>query len=133
MRQLVVVAVLVVVPQGLWSPTPPNPCLTEAVWQESRGEPLESQVMVVDVVVNRSLVRNKSYCEVVWERGQFSWTKTWKGWNVGTWDYWLVIEKQKASGSCTCYQWFRVAKDVGHSNLVVGNMTFYCNYWGTKK
>lgn len=52
-------------------------CLAMNVYHEARGEPHEGQLAVAYVTMNR--VANprypKSVCEVVWQGGQFSWTK----------------------------------------------------------
>lgn len=51
-------------------------CLACNIYFESRGEPFEGQVMVARVTLNR--VKHHSFpggiCEVLWQRGQFSWT-----------------------------------------------------------
>ncbi len=51
-------------------------CLACNVYFESRGEPFEGQLMVARVTLNR--VRDSKFpddiCEVLWQRGQFSWT-----------------------------------------------------------
>ncbi|MDH5377321.1 MAG: cell wall hydrolase [Gammaproteobacteria bacterium] len=51
-------------------------CLALNVYHEARGEPLEGQLAVAMVTMNR--VYSKSYpdtvCGVVWQRRQFSWT-----------------------------------------------------------
>lgn len=49
--------------------------LTMCVYQEARGERFSDQVRVAQVVINRSIERNKSYSEVIFEPNQFSWTK----------------------------------------------------------
>lgn len=48
-------------------------CLALTVFQEARGEPLMGQRAVATVVLNRSRIRNLDTCEVLLERGQFSW------------------------------------------------------------
>lgn len=45
-------------------------CIAEAVYFESRGEPVDAQVAVASTVVNRGRP-----CEVVRQRGQFSYRK----------------------------------------------------------
>ena len=48
-------------------------CLSLAVYHEARGEPIEGQEAVAEVVINRSEARHKSVCAVVYEPSQFSW------------------------------------------------------------
>ena len=52
-------------------------CLAGAVYFESRGEPLNGQLAVAQVVINRTDDRRfpGSYCEVVFQRAQFSFVK----------------------------------------------------------
>jgi len=51
-------------------------CLALNMFFEARNEPLEGQILVAEVTLNR--VASKSYpnnvCDVVWQRKQFSWT-----------------------------------------------------------
>jgi Cell wall hydrolyses involved in spore germination len=51
-------------------------CLSEAIYHESRGEPLEGKKAVANVVLNRleSNMFPSSICKVVYQRKQFSWT-----------------------------------------------------------
>jgi spore germination cell wall hydrolase CwlJ-like protein len=49
-------------------------CMAENVYHEARGEPLDGQLAVNAVVLNRSERRYMSPCDVVWEPSQFSWT-----------------------------------------------------------
>jgi spore germination cell wall hydrolase CwlJ-like protein len=51
-------------------------CLAEAVFHEARGESIEGQAAVARVVMNRTRYPKtfgKSICEVVYQKGQFSW------------------------------------------------------------
>ncbi len=52
-------------------------CLAGAVYFESRGEPLDGQLAVAQVIVNRSESRQfpSSYCGVVYQRSQFSFVR----------------------------------------------------------
>ena len=52
-------------------------CLAQAVYFEARGEPLEGQLAVARVVINRaeSSVFPDDYCSVVTQRSQFSFVK----------------------------------------------------------
>ncbi|MGB3723241.1 MAG: cell wall hydrolase [Pacificimonas sp.] len=51
-------------------------CLASAVYNEARGEPLEGQLAVAQVVLNRAQDRRwpSSICDVVYQRYQFSFT-----------------------------------------------------------
>ncbi|WP_298470792.1 cell wall hydrolase [uncultured Erythrobacter sp.] len=52
-------------------------CLAGAVYFEARGEPLDGQLAVANVVINRADDRRfpASYCGVVYQRAQFSFVK----------------------------------------------------------
>ena len=52
-------------------------CLAGAVYFEARGEPLEGQLAVAQVIVNRAEDRRfpSNYCGVVYQRSQFSFVK----------------------------------------------------------
>jgi len=52
-------------------------CLAQAIYFEARGEPLEGQLAVARVIVNRtqSPLFPGDYCSVVAQRGQFSFVK----------------------------------------------------------
>ena len=49
-------------------------CLHEALWFESRSEPLEGKVAVLEVIHNRTIHKNypDSYCSVIQQSRQFS-------------------------------------------------------------
>lgn len=59
--------------QGVRSPIRPGAsdleCLTQAIYYEARGEPVEGQVQVAQVVLNRArqAARPKTICQVVYE------------------------------------------------------------------
>ncbi|MDZ4308492.1 cell wall hydrolase [Allopontixanthobacter sp.] len=57
--------------------SPEMECLAGAVYFESRGEPVDGQLAVAQVVVNRAESRQfpSSYCGVVYQRSQFSFIK----------------------------------------------------------
>ncbi|MEE4201231.1 cell wall hydrolase [Erythrobacter sp.] len=52
-------------------------CLAGAVYFESRGEPLDGQLAVAEVIINRAEDRRwpASYCGVVYQRSQFSFVR----------------------------------------------------------
>ena len=53
-------------------------CLAKNIYHEARGEPLEGQIAVAQVTLNRvqSGEFQNSVCEVVYANKQFSWTNT---------------------------------------------------------
>lgn len=52
-------------------------CLATNVYMEARGEPMEGQIAVAKVTLNR--VKDNTICDVVYEPNQFSWTNSYKG------------------------------------------------------
>lgn len=50
-------------------------CMALAIYYEAQGEPLRGKQAVAEVVNNRSVTWNKGTCDVVFQRGQFSWTR----------------------------------------------------------
>lgn len=48
-------------------------CLASAIYHEARGEPLEGQRAVYEVIHNRAKAKKKSLCAVVKAPKQFSW------------------------------------------------------------
>lgn len=61
-------------------------CLAGAVYFESRGEPLDGQLAVAQVVINRAEDRRwpASYCGVVYQRSQFSFVRGGRMPNINT-------------------------------------------------
>lgn len=60
------------------SDMPPDlQCVAQAVYFEARGEPLDGQLAVAEVIINRAASRHfpDSYCSVVKQRAQFSFVK----------------------------------------------------------
>jgi spore germination cell wall hydrolase CwlJ-like protein len=57
--------------------TPNLKCLAQAVYFESRGEPIEGQLAVAEVVVNRAKSGQypTSYCDVITQPAQFSFVR----------------------------------------------------------
>ena len=57
-------------------------CLAKAIFFEARGESYAGKVMVANVIVNRTKFGKpfpNTICKVVYQRNQFSWTKSkWK-------------------------------------------------------
>jgi spore germination cell wall hydrolase CwlJ-like protein len=56
---------------------PDMKCLAQAVYFESRGEPIEGQLAVAEVVINRakSDLYPDSYCDVIKQPAQFSFVR----------------------------------------------------------
>lgn len=50
-------------------------CLTMVIYHEARSESTLEQELVAHVVMNRVKERNKSVCEIVKQKNQFSWVK----------------------------------------------------------
>lgn len=48
-------------------------CIASAIYYEARGEPIEGQRAVYDVIMHRVKATKKSPCAVVKARAQFSW------------------------------------------------------------
>lgn len=48
-------------------------CLALAVFTEARGEPIHGQEAVAHVVLNRAAIRDMEVCDVITEKGQFTW------------------------------------------------------------
>jgi spore germination cell wall hydrolase CwlJ-like protein len=60
-------------------------CLSEVVYQEARGESYRGQLAVAQTVLNRakSVHFPNTVCGVVFQKNQFSWTRTWnQSWNA---------------------------------------------------
>lgn len=56
-------------------------CMLKNIYHEARGEGVEGMQAVALVTLNRARQQDKSVCEVVYRRKQFSWTNTAKGRN----------------------------------------------------
>ncbi len=52
-------------------------CLTMTIYAEARGEPVEGQIAVAAITINRTKDkgRPKSVCGVVSQKGQYTWNK----------------------------------------------------------
>jgi spore germination cell wall hydrolase CwlJ-like protein len=48
-------------------------CYASVIHYEARGEPLAGKRAVLDTVIHRMLATGKSACDVVLQKGQFSW------------------------------------------------------------
>jgi spore germination cell wall hydrolase CwlJ-like protein len=49
--------------------------LTLALYHEARSEPIKCQALVADVIINRSIYRNKTIKEIILQPHQFSFNK----------------------------------------------------------
>lgn len=51
-------------------------CLALNVYWEARGEEPDAQYMIAEVVMERAYTAGypKDICDIVWQKGQFSWT-----------------------------------------------------------
>ena len=56
-------------------------CMLKNIYHEARGEGVEGMQAVALVTMNRARQQDKTVCEVVYQRKQFSWTNTAKGRN----------------------------------------------------
>jgi spore germination cell wall hydrolase CwlJ-like protein len=50
-----------------------NICLATAIYYEAGAEPLEGKRAVADTIINRAEAYGMTICQVVKQRGQFSW------------------------------------------------------------
>ena len=69
-------------------------CLALNVYFEARGEQPDAQRMIAEVVMERVNTEGypKTVCEVVWEKGQFSWTHDGKSDRPRDIDAWLTAQ-----------------------------------------
>lgn len=49
-------------------------CLAKNIFFEARGTDIEEMVRIINVTSNRVKASGKSYCKIVYEHAQFSWT-----------------------------------------------------------
>lgn len=59
-----------------WLSTRDFKCLVDNIYYEARGEPFIGMVKVGKVTLNRVAQTGLSVCEIVYQKNQFSWTKT---------------------------------------------------------
>lgn len=90
----------------LGSASTPNPrdvaCLARNIYHEARGEPVEGQIAVAQVTVNRVRTGDfgNSICKVVYAPRQFSWTldKNKRVKNDKAWDTSVAIANEVLNG-----------------------------------
>lgn len=110
-------------------------CLAEAVYREARGETYRGQLAVAQTVINRTRVAifPASICKVVFQRGQFSWTKGWKSdWRADYQSYQVARVALMGTHSMKDFKalWFHnisVKPDWNHKKKIatIGNHIFY--------
>ena len=118
-------------------------CLALSVFYESRGEPIEGQYAVAEVVLNRASDRNLSVCEVIYEKNQFQNANKWKipNENNKDWQKSLLVasnsltkkikkKNYKINGLKTNYthnsKFFKVKKlKKRGKSIIIGNHAFY--------
>lgn len=124
-------------------------CLALNIYHEARGEPMVGQHAVAQVTLRRAQERNKSVCDVVAEKKQFSWANDLPRTRDGkinmpprllpkdmiAWDRaWLIANQnmkgrvRDLTGGATHYHAIRAHPYWGRSMRVVaryGNHTFY--------
>ena len=83
-------------------------CLAKNIYHEARGEPVEGQLAVALVTLNRA--ETSSVCKVVYQRKQFSWTtRPKKINNKNEWNnsnqiaYQATVDRDKYNFSATHY------------------------------
>lgn len=59
-------------------PLTESQCISLAIFKESHLEPEKGKQAVASVILQRMKNRNKSACQVVFEKHQFSWVRKWK-------------------------------------------------------
>lgn len=85
-------------------------CLAANIYFEARGETYIGQVAVKDVTVNRG----RGFCNTVFKRGQFSWTKTHKWAVINS----FLVDKPKNLSKADTKAW-TLAKEVAMSSVTV--------------
>lgn len=88
-------------------------CLTQAIYFESRGEDVVGNEAVAYVVLNRSVLEHEDICEVIHERGQFSFYNPHKHLRVRELDAWRTSAH------------VAVEAQLGRITNPVGNATYY--------
>lgn len=111
-------------------------CLALTVHFESRGEPIKGQYAVAEVVMNRAEKRNLTVCQVVKQKGQFSWLPKWNR-KLPThnkhWEQSVSIAETVLKGKVTNYtkgsSYFRhksgLNRSIMVSPIIIGNHVFY--------
>lgn len=104
-------------------------CLAANIYFEARGESLLGQQAVAQVTLNRSRDRNKSVCEVVTQKHQFSWTTgKIKQDKRGVWR----IKKQYEPKDKTAWAWsMKVAKRMltrHRKDVTFGALHYHATY-----
>jgi hypothetical protein len=107
--------------------------MAEAIHREASGEGSHGKRAVAQVILNR--VRHPAYpktvCDVVFQTGQFSWTKTWNTWTHNVSDYTLaqkIVDSQSAIKGFKATHFHNQGVDPGwklNHVTTIGNHQFY--------
>jgi len=106
-------------------------CLALTIFHESRGEPIEGQYAVAEVVLNRAEKRNLEVCEVIYQKGQFQNAHKWKvpSYDNSSWQRSLIVandilkNKTNYTNGAT---FFKIKKLKVHGkSIIIGNHAFY--------
>ena len=106
-------------------------CLALSVFYESRGEPIEGQYAVAEVVLDRVSDRNLSVCEVIYEKNQFLNANKWKipNENNKDWQKSLLVASNsltKKTNYTHNSKFFKVKKlKKRGKSIIIGNHAFY--------
>ena len=127
-------------------------CAIQNAYYEARGEPIEGIKAVTKVVVNRAKnsKRNESLCDIIFKKGQFSWTadkrkrgvpkKAQQPIRLAVWD--ALAERDggshDASNGATYYHSVEIPKPKWTETLkvsaIIGNHIFYKDFkWNTQR
>src|SRR5258708_25200738 len=70
-------------------------CLALNIYHESRADPLEGQLAVAVVTINRAHRKKNKVCSVVFAKAQFSWTdmEDWYPYDEKAWQRSLVVAR----------------------------------------
>lgn len=106
-------------------------CLALTIFHESRGEPIEGQYAVAEVVLNRAEKRNLEVCEVIYQKGQFQNAHKWKvpSHDNSSWQRSLIVandilkNKTNYTNGATFFKVKKLKKHGKH--IVIGNHAFY--------
>lgn len=104
-------------------------CMATNLYREARGEPLQGQVAVAQVVLNRAEKWNKTVCEIIYQKNQFSWTNVYKDVKYTLNEMNIVIEAYSAPRVKAMFYHANYVKPYWRKRLqremTIGNHTFY--------
>jgi hypothetical protein len=103
-------------------------CLTRNIYEEARGESIKAQITVGLIVRQRVFDYRwpKTYCEVVYQKNQFSWTKDRTlrekqpvdtvAWAIANYiAHGIIAGKYRLTGGMECARWYKREDDKGVS------------------